>query len=61
MDAAVVQMIIQASIEIFMRHYKASGEQLSAEQVAAQLRDQIASGQHEIADWFAKKGLPLPL
>ncbi|CAB4190688.1 hypothetical protein UFOVP1196_90 [uncultured Caudovirales phage] len=61
MDVTVLQMYLQAGMEIYMRHYQATGEHLTAEQVTAQLQAELASGQHQIAAWFAAKGLPVPL
>lgn len=60
MEMSVIQMFIQAGLEIYQRHQDATGEKLTGEQVTEMLMSEIDSGQHMIAKWFLDKGLPLP-
>lgn len=60
MDMTVIAMFVKAALEIYQRHQAATGEKLTNEQVLALLNTEIASGQHDIAKWFAEKGRPLP-
>lgn len=54
MDMTVIGMFVQAALEIYERHRTNTGVRLTKEQVMAQLKAEIASGQHAIAQWYAE-------